>query len=90
MYVLGTSMASFDGVMVYLSLMKEKIIKDNSCESNGIDQGIHNVFVYDGVLKNNGVEVVLLSLEEGNSSSISSFSFLVTKVLLQLLGIWTN
>ena len=74
-------MATYEGAMKYLELMKEKFLKDIECESNGVDQGLsffaclifskmvlkgmHNVFVYNGDLQKKGVDVVLYSLEEG-------------------------
>jgi hypothetical protein len=49
----GTTMGSYSGIMRYLSTMIEAATRANpeSLGIDGIDQGIHNVIIHDGALK---------------------------------------
>jgi hypothetical protein len=50
----GISLGSAAAVAAYTSLMAAEILKPSfeACERNGVDQGIHNVLVYSGVIQN--------------------------------------
>ena len=50
----GISLGSSSAVAAYTSLMAAEILKPNfeSCERNGVDQGIHNVLVYSNMIQN--------------------------------------
>lgn len=82
----GTSMATYDAALIYLSMMQEKIFTDNHCEANGIDQGVHNVFVYDGRLKKRNVNVVLYPLETGPVATLGFMQVLQKNLWGEILN----
>lgn len=53
----------------YTALMRKEI-EGNPCERNGVDQGMHNVFVHGRRLA--GSEVVILTNEEGPIATVQS------------------
>jgi hypothetical protein len=44
----GTSLASWSDALAYADLMADTMLAKPKCERNGIDQGMHNYFVYSG------------------------------------------
>ena len=46
----GTSLGSWDAALAYLKLISDLIREHQTCERNGIDQGVHNVIVHTGLM----------------------------------------
>lgn len=63
----GTSIASWKAALQYTNMMAKEI-RTNQCERNGVDQGMHNVWVHDKRLD----KVILHSNEQGLISTVQS------------------
>jgi hypothetical protein len=74
----GTSMGTWSEAYAYVDLMANEI-RSNKCERNGVDQGMHNYFLYstklEQVIKKDDIHI--LSNEEGWIASIQSMKRVV-------------
>lgn len=46
----GTSMGTWPEALAYVNLLADELVTRRSCERNGVDQGMHNYFVFGGGL----------------------------------------
>ena len=67
----GTSLATWESGLLYAGGMRDEVMKRASCERNGVDQGIHNVFVWTNRVP--GTRIV--PLETGPVASVQSMPF---------------
>ena len=51
----GTSLGTWDAALAYLRLISDLIREHQTCERNGIDQGVHNVIVHTGLMGQHAV-----------------------------------
>ncbi len=75
----GTSLASWSAAMEYVNLMADELSRNPSrCERNGVDQGMHNVWVYaaskNARLKAGGIHI--FSNERGPIATVQSMKTL--------------
>lgn len=63
----GTSMATWDHGLMYAKMMHDEI-STNKCERNGVDQGMHNVFVWQRRIS----PLYILSNEDGPIATVQS------------------
>jgi len=68
----GTVLGTWDDVVSYATLVADLIESRPDCEQNGIDQGIHNYYLFSGDLENAVSKVHILSNEEGFVVSVQS------------------
>lgn len=61
----GTSVASYSDALEYLDMLDSYLAQNSRCEQNGIDQGIHNYFLYSGDLENRVSKLHRVSNESG-------------------------
>lgn len=64
----GTSLATWGPALEYTALMRKEI-EGNSCERNGVDQGMHNVFVHDHRLSS---KIIIWDNEDGPIATVQS------------------
>ena len=70
----GTSIGTWAAASTYAALMAEEISK-NPCERNGVDQGMHNYFVFSGKLQKAlgaGTALVEVTNEDGWVGTVQS------------------
>ena len=68
----GTSLATWAAARVYVDMLAAEIAV-NKCERNGVDQGMHNYFVYGGQLRAAlGDALKLVSNEDGWVATVQS------------------
>ncbi len=67
----GTSLATWSSGLIYARGMREEVTTRAKCERNGVDQGIHNVFVY----TNRVPHTRLVPLESGPVASVQSMPY---------------
>lgn len=78
----GTSLATWDAAIEYTGLMRKEI-DGNPCERNGVDQGMHNVFVHTRRLSN---PTYIWYNEEGPIATVQSMPTLKRDQFGQLLN----
>ena len=81
----GTSMATWQDGLAYARLMAAEI-GVNTCERNGVDQGMHNYFLYSGNLTSIVTNLYVATCEEGPVASIQSMPRLVRDKAGRLLN----
>lgn len=71
----GTSLGTWDEAFIYTDMLAEEISR-NPCERNGVDQGMHNYFVYGGnggkLRLSLGDRLHLISNEDGWVATVQS------------------
>ena len=78
----GTSLATWGPALEYTGLMRNEI-QGNSCERNGVDQGMHNVFVHDRRLKS---RIIIWDNEDGPIATVQSMPKLKRDMYGRLLN----
>lgn len=68
----GTVLGTWDDALAYAGLVGDLIESRPDCEQNGIDQGIHNYYLFSGDLAKAVSKLRILSNEEGFVVSIQS------------------
>jgi hypothetical protein len=67
----GTSIGYWNDAVAYANLMADEIAR-NPCERNGVDQGMHNYFVFSGDLEAKVSKLHKISNEEGFIATVQS------------------
>lgn len=72
----GTSLATWEAALAYVGLIAGEV-DGNACERNGVDQGMHNYFLYGGRLEEalrplGAPPIRLVSNEEGWVATVQS------------------
>lgn len=65
-------MASWEDGLAYAQLMANEIAT-NKCERNGVDQGMHNYFLFSGRLAKAVSALIVAAAEDGPVASVQSF-----------------
>ena len=68
----GTVLGTWDDALAYAGLLADLIESRPDCEQNGIDQGIHNYYLFSGDLENAVSKLRIMSNEEGFVVSVQS------------------
>ena len=66
----GTTLGTWEAALQYLKLMADNIRQRESCERNGVDQGVHNVIVHTQLMGSTPVHQV--SNERGQIATVQS------------------
>ena len=85
----GTSIGTWAAASTYAALMAEEISK-NPCERNGVDQGMHNYFVFSGKLQKAlgaGTALVEVTNEDGWVGTVQSMPTLTRDRAGRLLNV---
>lgn len=68
----GTTMGAWDDAVAYASLIGTYVQAHSSCEGNGIDQGLHNYFLYSGDLAKEVSAITIVNNEDGFVGTVQS------------------